>query len=741
MAGPILHPLVEIVLKAAVLLACGGLGALTLRRAPARVRGAVLAAALVGSLLVPLCTRMVPVWQVPLPWQPALVEGLPAAATEWSGAVGADDGPVRAIDDTAGSISGASASTVAYRAAGAGRHGIDGLAWSAVAWASVLVAAWALGALAVLVWQVAGCLSVRAMVRRGATVQDPSWLCLLSRESAVVGLDAPPGLVLTDELTSPAAWGLWRPTVLLPLAAECWIHERREVVLRHELVHVARRDWGVRSLARLACAVYWFNPLVWWAWHRLVEEQELACDHEVIALGSRPSTYASHLLSLARASRPRVAIAGAALEMARRSRMEGRIMSILDPDRARRVGRRAVISAALLTLALAPAIAAVQPSSLGPAATTSGVARAASSSQGAETAAAPASASAATSASPRLEQTVKASPRIKQTVAEMREVEKQLQAEAERMREVEASMKPQLEEIERLGKALEHEHQAVASEAIEERLRPYREQLRQLEEEMEPLHRKMAEAAAAFGPSEARMEQTEVDMAPVREELEKLSREIAAADDRMAMGEAIQRLTQLMEPLTESMQKVHQEMAPHQERLEALRREMEPYHQRMEEIHRQMEPVREDLERLHESMRPEMDRLRAAEEQLRPFHKQMREAERALRPYSDKLETLAATLREELQVIVRARLEQHIGTFVSAEAPWDEAAARLVAGSHSIDLDDASVLELRLPRSETRTILTDLMGPARRPGVSEAQLKAGITAAVEAIAELEVELD
>ena len=95
-------------------------------------------------------------------------------------------------------------------------------------------------------------------------------------------------------------WGWLRPVVLLPEGARRWSAPRRQVVLLHELVHVRRADWLVRLMARLACSVYWFNPLVWWAVRRLDLEQELACDEEVVACGTRASDYACHLLGIAR---------------------------------------------------------------------------------------------------------------------------------------------------------------------------------------------------------------------------------------------------------------------------------------------------------------------------------------------------------------------------------------------------------------------------------------------------------
>jgi HEAT repeat protein len=102
-------------------------------------------------------------------------------------------------------------------------------------------------------------------------------------------------------------------------------------VLLHELAHVRRHDLIGHTLSRLACAVYWFHPLVWTAAKQLRSESERACDDLALACGARATDYAEHLLdivtSVRRDSTPSVALA-----MARRKEFEGRMLAILDPE-------------------------------------------------------------------------------------------------------------------------------------------------------------------------------------------------------------------------------------------------------------------------------------------------------------------------------------------------------------------------------------------------------------------------
>src|SRR4029078_1878007 len=165
--------------------------------------------------------------------------------------------------------------------------------------------------------------------------------------------------------TMPLAFGIFRPSVVMPMDADTWPAHRLRVVLLHELAHVKRRDCLTHLVAQLACAAYWFNPLAWMAARRLRVERERACDDLVLAAGTRGSDYADQLLDIARvmqAGRFPAVLAGASLAMAKRSQLEGRLMAILDPTIPRRaLGRvRAGLVFATFAILVVP-VAAVQP--------------------------------------------------------------------------------------------------------------------------------------------------------------------------------------------------------------------------------------------------------------------------------------------------------------------------------------------------------------------------------------------
>src|SRR5207253_7453555 len=122
-------------------------------------------------------------------------------------------------------------------------------------------------------------------------------------------------------------------SVIMPAEADTWPDDRLRIVLLHELAHVKRRDCLTHLLAQLACACYWFNPLVWIAVRRIRTERERACDDLVLACGTEGPDYADELLEIARLMRSERMglLAGATLAMAHRAQPEGRLMAILYP--------------------------------------------------------------------------------------------------------------------------------------------------------------------------------------------------------------------------------------------------------------------------------------------------------------------------------------------------------------------------------------------------------------------------
>jgi len=174
-------------------------------------------------------------------------------------------------------------------------------------------------------------LMVHRIVNRARPLDSADWLSPLFEVSDRLALEEPPRLLRSEDAKMPFACGVFRATIVLPAECDSWSLDRRRAVLLHELAHVRRHDLIGHTLSRLACAVYWFHPLVWTAAKQLRSESERACDDLALACGARAADYAEHLLDIVTSVR-RDATPSVALAMARRKEFEGRMLAILDPE-------------------------------------------------------------------------------------------------------------------------------------------------------------------------------------------------------------------------------------------------------------------------------------------------------------------------------------------------------------------------------------------------------------------------
>ncbi|HEX2079003.1 MAG TPA: M56 family metallopeptidase [Longimicrobium sp.] len=320
-------------------LAAAWLLARLLRRADAR--HAVWTAAVVAVLCMPLLLAVTPAVPVRLP-----ADALRRAAAVWqrvappSAAVqtAAERGVAAGPDVMRGADATLAAGTV-------GEAPAAGLVEAAV-WG------WAAVAVLLLVRICGGTLLVAGLRRRARPISTAALDAGLRECRARYGIRRPVPLLASDAVAAPATVGWIRPAVLLPSSAADWTAEHAHTVLAHELAHVVRRDCLAQDLARIACALHWFNPLVHLAARRLRAECEHACDDRVILGGVRPHRYAVVLVETVRAVRREAP--AAMLAMARRGELERRIAAILDPAAPRTAaparGRRLALLLAVAAL-------------------------------------------------------------------------------------------------------------------------------------------------------------------------------------------------------------------------------------------------------------------------------------------------------------------------------------------------------------------------------------------------------
>jgi len=386
----------DAIVKATALLLLVGSVAHGLRRSSAAVRHRVWCLVFGGLLAVPILSALLPGWRIPiLPVieQTAVdpptgaapqAEQLPLVDTQpsWDASqalVQSDDilAQLPPGFDEAGSYpmgggqrdpellqSETAVAVVDYASAEeeppASHKTPTGAKLAALPWRTIILGAWALGIAVTAVPIFIGLVRNRILGNAATLLSADEQLALVRQLARQVNLERPVRVLETRESLVPMTWGVFRPIVMLPTGWRDWSPQRQRLVLLHELAHVKRRDVAYQLIGRIACCLYWFHPLVWYALWRLRIERELACDDCVLMAGERPSDYAQQLLEIARTYRM-PALPGA-VAIAHSGSLEQRVRAMLDRARSHLPLSRTVGAALLFTAAVVvTGMAAVRP--------------------------------------------------------------------------------------------------------------------------------------------------------------------------------------------------------------------------------------------------------------------------------------------------------------------------------------------------------------------------------------------
>jgi TonB family protein len=323
--------LVDAIFRSSIVLAAGLVATWTLRRQPAALRHWVLATALLLAAAQPLMAPLIPSWTLPsIEWA---AEPLPEVETRFvvEPLVSPRDLPAPPVPTD---------------------------------WTRVALMVWLAGAVVSIGVLVSGVLWLSWLGWR-AKEAGSNWRSAQDEVRAALGIRRPVRLLVTTHPAMLVTWGARAPVILLPAESVSWSADRIRLVLLHEIAHLARRDWLIQLAAELMRAINWFNPLFWIACAQLRRDSEYACDDIVLECGVGGTSYASHLLDLARAFSVHGRTWLPAPSIARPSTLERRVRAMLNPQVNRRpvsLARRVALAALLVAVAL-PVAAASQASS------------------------------------------------------------------------------------------------------------------------------------------------------------------------------------------------------------------------------------------------------------------------------------------------------------------------------------------------------------------------------------------
>ena len=265
--------LVDAAVKGSLLLLATAVAVMALRGASASQRHLVWVSALVGLLMLPAMSLVLPQWRVLPTW-------LDVSALALVGDVDAADSAHARTDPKLGPFAedflpdesalliegemdsaGAGPGTSAQPAERPPEGRLAFLFSRRVV--SLTFVIWIAGAMALCLRIVLSRLLLARLIRTSEGVTDSVPREMLASLRQQFGIRRPVRLLVSDRRDVPMTWGIRTGLLLLPREADGWDRGRLRAVLLHELAHVRRNDALTHLVVQIACALYWFNPLVW----------------------------------------------------------------------------------------------------------------------------------------------------------------------------------------------------------------------------------------------------------------------------------------------------------------------------------------------------------------------------------------------------------------------------------------------------------------------------------------------
>jgi TonB family protein len=187
-----------------------------------------------------------------------------------------------------------------------------------------------IGAAFRLVWLASGLLRLNLLRRHATHIENRGTISIYTSE----------------QISGPVTYGIFRPTILMPH----WL-VGNAAILRHELIHIARRDWLWQFIEELIKCALWFHPAVWWLTGEIELAREQVVDAETVAATGECSRYVHTLVDVAASKTSRRAALAPAFSTT--SSLRRRVEMLLTEHRESR--RRLLCSSALIVLCIAGA--------------------------------------------------------------------------------------------------------------------------------------------------------------------------------------------------------------------------------------------------------------------------------------------------------------------------------------------------------------------------------------------------
>ncbi len=116
-------------------------------------------------------------------------------------------------------------------------------------------------------------------IKKQPDITDEQVVTVFNRCKQSMKIKKAVSLRLAGKIASPTVFSFFRPKVLLSKKHMKVLNEQQlQYVFYHELAHIKRNDVAVNWIMYSLLLLNWFNPILWYAYFCMREDQELACD-------------------------------------------------------------------------------------------------------------------------------------------------------------------------------------------------------------------------------------------------------------------------------------------------------------------------------------------------------------------------------------------------------------------------------------------------------------------------------
>jgi len=111
------------------------------------------------------------------------------------------------------------------------------------------------------------------------TITDARVLEIFYHCKKLMSINRSISLVESYNLATPTLFGFVKPQLIMPHTILTSLNDDElQHVFLHELAHSKRNDIEVNWFMHVLLIIHWFNPVLWYAYHRMREDQEIASD-------------------------------------------------------------------------------------------------------------------------------------------------------------------------------------------------------------------------------------------------------------------------------------------------------------------------------------------------------------------------------------------------------------------------------------------------------------------------------